>query len=198
MRILSPTRSRDTPPAEFRISAHRSFDFIPPIDMLLSSVPVAIRRCSSVTPSTSEMRSPREPSGFGRMSPSTVVRMMARSDRVMEASRAARISLSPNLSSSTETGSFSLMIGRTSCASSDLNAVQRIQMPLAGTQVLRGQQNLRGLESKFLRTPPRRRTSDGSARWPPAPAPRKAAGAVSSARELRIPVPTAPEETSST
>ena len=119
MRILSPTRSRDTPPAEFRISAHRSFDFIPPIDMLLSSVPVAIRRCSSVTPSTSEMRSPREPSGFGRMSPSTVVRMMARSDRVMEASRAARISLSPNLSSSTETGSFSLMIGRTSCASSD-------------------------------------------------------------------------------
>ena len=112
MPLTRPSAIHRYSPAAVTISAARNFELMPPIENSELSVSPAMALTVSSSDSTTLIRSPSTPSTRSR-NPCSVVRMMVSCESVSDASIPASVSLSPNFSSSTETGSFSFTIGST-------------------------------------------------------------------------------------
>ena len=131
-------------PAAAALRAAASLDAMPPVPSRTRTVPRLAAMARSWARASGD-RGPRRGRRAGRASyrPATSLRMTSRSASTSVAVSAERLSLSPNLSSSTATVSFSFTIGTTPSAEQGAQRVARVQVAAAVGEVVVREQDLR-------------------------------------------------------
>ncbi len=108
---LSPLATTMGTPAEFTLRAALILLIIPPVPRGPGMLPAAFSVLLVMTPTTGMSSASGSVRGSRVNRPSMSLRMTSRSASMSSVIIAARLSLSPSLISSTETVSFSLMMG---------------------------------------------------------------------------------------